>query len=39
MFKKIYKVQVTIKPFTNKSRFNILSLLNMLLSANLVLIY
>jgi hypothetical protein len=39
MSKKIYKVQVITKPFTNKSRFNILSLLNMLLLADLVLIY
>jgi hypothetical protein len=39
MSKKIYKVQVITKPFTNKSRFNILSLLGILLSANLILIY
>jgi hypothetical protein len=39
MSKEIYKMQVIIKPFTSKSRFDILSLLNMLLLANLVLIY
>jgi hypothetical protein len=32
-------VQVIIKPFANKSRFNILSLLSILLLANLILIY
>jgi len=39
MSKEIYKMQVIIKPFTSNSRFDILSLLNMLLLANLVLIY